>query len=373
MANWFNKDRGVKSGRIDPNVVTPKEGDKVFVLGAENMKELAHVSPGDFVEVKQYVDLTGYDIVSANIDTIGTAMSQHVPLAGFPDDVDTLFSFDFNDYAMTAINKVTGGFNLSMLGDMLFQKENYSPDETLCREVAFSALPGTSMNGQNTPQAFPTTIDEWTLQWWMNFNSDRYETSALINPRIATCFGYGKGFEVLLAGTGGPVHEWNFQVVQYGTAPTTVTIPYVLDEPLGWKLFTIRFDLALSQPNQLQLFIDKDLVGSATVDFTHGIKGPDPGRQVNYANEQLTGMIDNIRMLKRHLSNSEIEDAYDACINSPTPLDYEWVMQLVIDGEVYGERIIAPNERRRWNDFSAPVRALIGSHDVAFRLKLKAA
>lgn len=373
MANWFDKDRGVKSGRISPTIVTPKEGDKVFVLGAENLQEKVQVSPGDFVEIKQVVDLTGYDLISANMDTIGTIMSQHIPLAGFPDDIDTIFSFDFNEYAMTSYNKIAGGFSLSMLGDMLFQKEIYSPDETLCREVAFSALPGTSMHGQNTPQAFPATVNAWTLQWWMNFNTDRYESSALINPNIFSCFSFGKGIQVLLAGTGGTAHEWNFQVVQFGDSPQIVTIPHALDEPLGWRLFTIRFDLALSQPNQLQLFIDKNLVGSAIVDFTHGINQPDAADDIDYADEKLTGMIDDIRMLKRHLSNIEIEESYEACVNSPSPLDYEWVMQLVIDGEIYGERVIATNEHRRWTDFSAPVRFLTGSHDVAFRLKLRAA
>ena len=58
MANCFDKNRGIKSGRISPSSVSPHEGEKVFVLGADGDTEPAVLTNGDYAEITQRVDLS---------------------------------------------------------------------------------------------------------------------------------------------------------------------------------------------------------------------------------------------------------------------------------------------------------------------------
>ena len=92
---------------------------------------------------------------------------------------------------------------------------------------------------------------------------------------------------------------------------------------------------------------------------------------VDIADPDLWGQFDEMRMLDVTLTPAEVAASYDACTVLPTPIDFEWLMQIIINGETYGERVVRPDEERRWTDFKAPVRHLNGDCEVAFRLALQ--
>lgn len=374
MATWFDKDRGTKSGRINPSVIVPHDGEYVFVLGSESASGVSKVSENDFTELRQTVDLSGVDLVSATMDTIGTLMSQHQPLAGFQPDPDTVFWFDFNVGKGPSSNSVSGGFQMEMNGQIESSKESYSPNGSYCKAIPEHTTIS-NMLGNNNPQSFPSSLPEWTLQWWMNFKSDSFLVSTGVNPSILSAStNLLGGIQVVLTGVAG-LHKWEMLVKQHSVS--VVENVYIdgfeIDEPLGWKLFTLRYKHSNSQPTQLELFINGSLSNQATTQFLFEPEQPNSPEDIVYGNKDLIGGIDDIRLIKRHLTNQEIEDSYNNCIENPDPLNYKWVMQILIDDRLFAERDIASNERRRWTDFYAPIRLLTGPHEVAFRLKLKAA
>jgi hypothetical protein len=373
MATWFDRDRGVRSGRIIPSVVTPPDGDHVFVLGAEALSELAEVSGGDFTEVRQTVDLTGYDMLKATMDTIGTPMGQYQPKAGFDIDPDMLFGFDFNVGSGPSKNLVDGGFPMGMNGSIAVGKETYSPNGTYCRVIPVGAG-AANMSGTNSPQAFPATLPEWTFQWWMNFDSSAYPVSTGVNPVVLDMSPSGTGgISVVLAGVVG-LHKWEVLVKQYSGIVETATIGgFEIDSPQGWNLYTLRYKHSNSPPTQLELFVETLLAGQATTPFTVPPGQPLITQDVVYGNHELVGGLDDMRLISSRLSDLEVGLSWSGCVYNPAPIDHKWVMQISIDGRVYAERDIAAEERRRWTDFYAPVRLLTGPHDVAFRLKLETA
>lgn len=378
MATWFDRDRGIRSGRIQPQVVTPADGDNVFVLGAEGLVELIDASHGDYARVSQVVDLTDYDLLTANMQTIGTIMGQYVRLASFQPEDNLVFWFDFNVGSDPSKNLRTGpglgAFAMNMVGDIAPGVEPYSPNGTFCRNIPQGA--GVAhMLGDNLPQAFPGTMNEWALQWWMNFDTSVYPASTGISPVIFKALDSSGGLQVDLVGAAA-LHEWNFAIT-HGNGGTNQTIPildYDMDAPEGWKMFTLRYEQALSPPNQCELFINDTRVGGCATAFTTTpvIAAPSSPTDVTYGHAELVGGIDDIRLLHRTLSDLEIANNYESCTENGTPMDFAWLMQIEINDRVYATRTIRPDERRTWADFIAPVRLLSGEHDVAFVLKLEA-
>ncbi len=375
MATWFDKDRGVLSGRLQPRTITSPDGNYVFVLGAEALAELAKVTENDYSEVRQTVDLTGYDLIGATFDTVGTAMGQYQPFAGFAEDDDLIFGFDFNVGSGQSDNMAQGGFALAMDGGIVSGKETYSPNETYCRHIPIG-VGLARMLGSNTPQAFPSALPEWTFQWWMNFDSSAHPVSTGINAIIfqAKSALPNGGLAIKLAGIAG-IHEWELRVEHTGSGVLeNVTIDsFSFDAPQGWNLYTLRYKETNSAPEQLELFVNDALVGQASIPFTVSPAQPLAGEAIIYGDAALVGYIDDMRLLARHLTDSEIQESYLGCTVNPAPRNYKWVMQLLIDDQVYGTRVIATSEQRRWTDFYVPCRLLTGPHDVAFRLAIEAA
>lgn len=386
MATWFNRDRGLRSGRIVPNIVTPAHGDHVFVLGAEGLTEIADMTPapgvpypGDYARVSQVVDLTDYDLLTANMQTIGTVMGQYVEKAGFPlEDIDhLLFWFDFNVGSDPAKNKrpfvgVGEHFDMNMDGEISVGNETYSPNGTFCRNIGEGA--GLArMLGDNSPQAFPSTMNEWTLQWWMNFDTAVYPASTGVSFTVFEAQDIAGGLRIDLIGAAG-LHEWNFDIV-HGNAGVFEGVPildYSLDAPAGWRLYTLRYKQSLAPPNQCELFVDTTRVGGTAVSFVTVpvVAAPSSPTDVIYGHAKLVGGIDDIQLLKRRFTDSEISQAYDGTTQNADPKNYEWLMQIEINDRVYASRVVRPDEQRTWNDFIAPVRLLTGEHEVAFTLRL---
>ncbi len=374
MTTWFDEGRGIRSGRIKPSKFTPPDRDNVFVLGAEALTELATISEGDLTELRQTVDLTGFDMLSATFDTIGTAMGQHQPKAGFDADPDMLLGFDFNVGSGPSKNSVAGGFDMAMDGHISVGKETYSPNENYCRIIP-GGVGSARMLGDNDPQAFPATLPEWTLQWWMDFDTLSYAVSTGVSPVVFSCHtGSVGGIEIMLAGVAS-LHMWQVAAINTNgpTQETRVVDGFEIDAPQGWNLYTLRFKFANPAPTQLELFQNATLVGQEITPFTIFPSAPSSPEVVEYGDNELVGSIDDMRFLSRYMTDQEILASYNGCITNPNPIDYKWMMQVLIDGRVFAEREIATNERRQWTDFYVPCRLLTGPHDVAFRLKLAAA
>lgn len=367
MTTWFDRERGIHSGRLSSDVVTPTDGSKIFVLGSDRENELAFLSDGDYTEVRQLIDLTGYDLLGATFKTIGKMIGQRVLKAGFEQEPLTLFAFNFDVGTPDVANLVEDGFGISPVGTVRVATENYSPDATYCRRVPEGAAES-RMAGVNNPQAFPSSLIEYTIQWWMNWNSDAFDIATGTEPiilEIGQGGSGGAGLKVELSPIVG-THQWRVRLTHYASSTYSITFDsFILDEPLGWKMFTIRFDNSLT--NKADLWMNTSIVSTsaAIINVPAAIPLNAP---VSLLSRDLIGDIDQVRMVGRRLSDQEVVDSYEQCIVSPSPINYKWLMQILIDDILYAERQIRPDEERTWTDFTAPVRLLSGAHSVAFRL-----
>jgi hypothetical protein len=309
------------------------------------------------------------------MDTIGQVMGQAQPAPGFPDDYDPLWYFDFDIGLPTARNLVDGGFNLVDQGDMMVGNESYSPALTRCRQVPVNSTTA-RMLGANTPQWWPAaTLDAYTFQAWINFDAEAHPSSWGVNPNIFKCVDISglDGVEFMLQGAVGPPHEWTVRVAHHGGGSSYRTFSgFVFDSPNpGWKLVTVTFNLSLSPSQRLKLYIDDSTAYLADTFMDRSPGRPSAGAPIYVADFDLWGQFDAMRMLDVSLTQAEVETSYEAATTWPDPVDFAWVMQIIINGEVYGERVVRPDERRRWTDFKAPVRHLNGQAEVAFRLTLQ--
>jgi len=377
MITWLDRLRGSGQGRSVPESFTPPDGEYVFILGAEGQPEPAVLSDGDFTEVKQVVDLTDWDLVVATMDTVGQVMSQAQPPSGFPSDYSPLWHFNYNIGLPTARNLVTGGFTVDDQGDIEVDNENYSPLLTRCRRIPVGST-SAKLLGQNTPQWFSgSPLDNYTFQMWVNFDAVAHAGSSGISPILFKCAdATPNGVNFGLSGTFGPsAHQWVVSVVHHAAGTTSTTFPgFVWDTPNpGWKLVTVTWDLSIVTPgDRLKLYIDDNptpYLGAAPLAGSPNAAAV--ATPLEIADPDLWGLIDEMRMLDVTLSPTEIAASYDACTVFSTPIDFEWLMQIIINGEIYGERVVRPDESRRWTDFKAPVRHLNGDCEVAFRLALQ--
>jgi len=384
MITWFDRLRGAGQGRSIPKSFTAPDGSHVFVLGADGALEEAVLSggdpatltPGDHSEITQVIDLSDWDLVAATMDTVGVAMGQAQPAPGFPDDYDPLWHFNYDIGLPTARNLVAGGFDLVDQGDIEIANESYSPLLTRCRQVPIGSL-SAQLLGANTPQWFPGgSLDNYTFQMWFDFDAVAHPTSWGVSPDLFRCVdGVPNGFSAQLGGAVGPgAHQWNVSVTHYYTGNTgSVFSAFTWDTPNpGWKLITVTWDRFAALWDRLLCYID----GNPTplLPFSPVSNSPvaaAPGTPITAGDRELWGRFDEMRMLDVTLTPSEVVASYLACTSMPTPIDYEWLMQIIINAEVYAERVIVPGERRRWTDFKAPVRHLTGPCEVSFRLTLQ--
>ncbi|MEN6368301.1 MAG: LamG-like jellyroll fold domain-containing protein [Thermotogota bacterium] len=374
---WLDRLRGAGQGRTNPKSFVSPDGEHVFVLGADAQHEPAILSSGDFSEIRQLVDLTNWDLVAATMDTLGVAMGTSQAAAGFPVDADTLWWFNYDVPTPVAQNLVPGGFSLENQGEMGYDTETYSPDATYCRKIPNGTDPTTRLHGVNTPQFFPgPALDQYTFQVWMNFDADAVLTSWGWNPYIFDCRDANpNGFLVGLSGLTGPgAHSWIFHVGHFfgGAEVDGFLTPVVTTS--GWHLVTVTYDSSLAPALALLLYLDDDPTPHNTLGgIFNQPSAPLAGTDIWVADYKLWGWIDEMRMLSRALTPAEIAASYVATTTPAAPVDYEWVMQIIINDEVYAERVIHSGERRRWNDFKAPVRHLTGVCEVCFRLELRQA
>jgi len=384
MITWFDRLRGSAQGRCEPVGFTAPDGQHVFVLGGDNALESAVLQggdasvpiSGDYTEITQVVDLADWDLVAATMDTIGVLMGQAQPAPGFPSDYPALWHFNYDIGLPTARNLVSGGFGMTDVGNIEVANESYSPVLTRCRKVPVLSS-SAQLVGANTPQWFPAApLDNYTFQMWVDFDGVAHPTSWGVSPNLFSCVdGAPNGFAASLQGAFGPgAHSWMLQIAHHYGATTGSIFPgFTWDTPNPeWTLLTVTWDRFAAPWDRLLLYINGSVV--PVLPFAIAVNSPiaaAPATPIYCADPNLWGMLDEMRMLDVTLTPAEIAASYVACTSMPTPIDYAWRMQIIINAEVYAERVIAPDEQRRWTDFKAPVRNLSGPAEVKFRLILE--
>lgn len=383
MATWTDRQRGTRQGRIKPPGIIPPGGEYTFVLGSIDDEELAALTPGDYTEVQQTVDLTDVDTVSATMDTIGKLASQFQPPAGWQDDSDTIFLYNFDSSQLGAFPRHSPGFPLVGAGQLEIGSESYSPSPTASRVIPpFST--GAQEQAIVDPQIFPASIFplfQWTAEAWVNFDSDSLPSSWGVDPSFFYCREPSKaGLSWGLSGATGPgAHSWLVYVTVFngsGGVSGTGFPGYVINTPSpGWHLFGVVFDFfAFPSSQRLSLYVDGVLIGysfSAPIIFMD--QPPAVGSPFTIADPLLWGGFDAQRMRNIAASPAQMLDSYNECVALPPAVDFKWMMQVWIDSTLYAEREISPSERRRWTDMIVPVRRLLGNHDVKFRLSFEEA
>jgi len=387
MGTWFDRNRGVSQGRIQPASFTPSDGSYAFVLGEDNPLDESNLSPGDFTEVRQLIDLTDYDFVGATMNTVGSDAGQIQIAPVWGDDSDEVWKFDFIDGSAQATNRVLpggiAGFPLNNAGDITFGTESYSGVDMSCRIIPVPGAGTAQMTGVNTPAPPNITplnaMNFFTVEIWLNFDCDSHATSWGISPNILTYWDWDSGFRYgigySLAGwSGGGAHGWNFSKIHYGSGGSSsdTFTGHNIQTNQGWQLYTFVFDrLATSLQQRNLLFVNGIFQcyppsGSSLIP-----DAPPVGGQVIIGDPDLYGGISQARMLSRAFSPAEALASYNETVGGYTFGDCKWVQSIIIDGNLYAERTIKQSESRQWTDFVAPVRLLTGEHEVAFRLTLE--
>ncbi len=372
MSRW-DRERGVRSGRIVPEVLEPAGGDRVFVLGrdGESPDDLARLEPGDYTEVSQLVNLDGFDLVSANLESLCPEIEEYQPEPALVMDGD-LFHFRFDEDFEGGINRVRNAFGLSLgAADVLVNNETYSPLGTRCREIP--AAGGGYLSGENVPPWMPSPLTEYTFQVWIDFTGG--PVSLGVNPWIfvseddpVPTNGIAFG---LFGGMGGPPPFWYPQVThRNGGGVVNAALPTFTMTP-GWTLLSFVYDTAAFPPAEdLKLYVNDDPAYHVTLAGVGMDPAPPaPGAPITVADPDLIGRFDQMRLVPRAKSAAEIADDYQRCTILPPKVHYRWVMEILVNDSIFARRILVEDEHRNWTDFSAPVRRLEGEHEVKFRLK----
>jgi hypothetical protein len=254
---------------------------------------------------------------------------------------------------------------------MEYSNESYSPNLSSCRKIPIGATTA-EMLGSNSPQAFPAGMDNYTLEWWMKFDSDAHATSTGISPEIFSAHSATEGISVSLEGIAGPgAHQWLLRVehVVLGVTNTYYIAGFVIDASRPWELYQLVYDFGAGVGDQLKLYINGVQVG-AEAGAVVSPGRPSTSCPISYGSADLVGEIDSIRMLSSSLSGALLLDSYLERTTLPPPETYEWRMEILVDGATVIDRVIPEDETERsFADFSAPVRSFVGVHAVAIRLK----
>jgi hypothetical protein len=385
MATAFNRYRGESQGRIVPRNVAAVDADRVFVLGADGPTEPQILSDGDYTQVAQDVDLTTIDLVGASMETVGVAMQDFTYPVGLQVEADTIalwrMDYDFAAAGLTpgALNWVKPGPDLDGEGDIAAVLETYGPAgyRGLSRQVPLSSTTA-RLRGANTPAIIPAGLSAYTLDLWLDFDAD---ARAAANGGVATGIdpvlfdvttAGGGGLRVYLAGTVG-VKEWTVAVTHQDAAGVAVTRTFAawpITTTLGWTMLSVAYDAAEVGADKLKLYADGLYVASGSSAITQDPAPAAAGEVLDVADPDLWGRIDQVRLSNTAHGATAVLADYDQCTDPPTTHAAQWIMQVLIDGVIYAERVIAAGEARTWADYYAPVRHLNGTHAVAFRLKL---
>lgn len=373
---WFTRLREQQSGRIVPSILSAPLGDHVFVLGAEGDHEPAVLRHGDSVIVRQRVDLTGVDMIEATLETVGVAMSVFEHLPAVP--TGCLAHWPMDRAWVHAENNVQPGPSLLATGAVAVGTETYSPVPSPCRTIPAGTL-DSQLVGVNNPPLFSWGgIAEYTIRAWLNFDADAIVDSEGTTPNIfsVTESGAGYGFTLVGEGGAGPNHKWWPALVHTDGATTVVVVfeGYAITTSTGWHMLTATFNSAAGVDiERCSLYVDGVFACFGSTIMTIPPNAPSPGAIMLVGSPELVGDIDNVLVAAVAGSAGDVNDDYLACTTPPASNAARWRMQIIVDGDVYCDRVISESEHRVWTDFRAPVRHLVGGYTVEFKLWIEEA
>jgi hypothetical protein len=224
-----------------------------------------------------------------------------------------------------------------------------------------------------------TVLSAYTIQMWVRLDLDAIATSwgwniPLVNYVDAT--GVSDGVRLDMEGlTGAGAHGWYPYVTHYnaGSSDGTAFLDWIPTTSPGWMQITAVFNWAASpSSNRVRIYVNGALASLSVGIPSLQPRTPPSTGYLEIFGGNAWGAVDAVRMLDRALSGFEISASYSQAQTPGVPQTAQWVMEIRVDEMVYARRVVMPDERRRWTDFSAPVRRLTGPHQVAFRLTLEA-
>jgi hypothetical protein len=374
MASEFDRLAGTASGRIQPQGVTPADGDWVFVLGADGATEPVVLAEGDGVSVQQVVDLTAVDLVGVSCETIGVAMNAIITSPLLPLGAGTVLAAWYLTQAwLHASCELQPKPDLRAAGDLALAVEDYSASEFFCREIPVGSTTAL-LSGTNDPPAWTAPQTQYSLDAWLDFDADAIVDSDGVSPTIFSADDGTNELTVFLSGEGGigAQHRWWVAVRHCdGGAPVTVVFTgYPITASTGWHMLTVTYHQADPPAERCKLFVDGVFACYGDIPMTSAVGAVTSTGTIQLASPQLTGRISQVRLKGTEATPTTIDEDYQRCVSPADVTALAWHMQVLIDGTVYCDRIIAEGEQRTWRDFYAPVRHLSGDHAVEFTLKI---
>lgn len=375
MASEFERLAGTASGRIQPQGVTPVDGDWVFVLGADGAAEPAVLADGDLVSVQQVVDLTAVDLVGVSCATVGVAMNAFLSPVTLPLDTGAvLAAWYLTEAWLHASCEVQPKPDLRAAGDLALSTETYSEQSFPCRAIPAGSTTAL-LAGVNDPPAWNAPLAAYALDVWLDFDADEIADSDGVSPVIFSAIDGTNDLTVFLSGEGGigAQHRWWVAVRHNAGGPPASVIftGYPITASSGWTMLTVVYDAAAAPAERCSLYVDGAFVCFGDVPMTTQPGAVAASGTIQVASPQLTGQISQVRLQGSAPTAQTIAADYLRCISPAPSALTAWHMQVRIDGTVYCDRVISEDEHRAWHDFYAPVRHLSGDHTVEFTLQLQ--
>lgn len=371
----MDRERGTAQGRIVPSTLTPAAGTHVFALGGDAIQAPATLTRRAYSYIRQDVDLTDYDVVTATFETIGVPAAEfEIPnrLLEVVGETVVLWSL-FEDGWAGAIPDGRAEPRLAPVGTVAVGAETYSTSGRACRTFPSGGATA-QLAGVNTPRLWATTLPAYTFECFLDFRAGDYADSTGVNLDLFRCeTAGGGGLRVYLAGVGGG-RSWLLTVDHtLGGVTQTQTCPsYAWATSDGWHHVALAYDVFAVGAAQLTLYIDGVLasLGADEVGLPPG--APVAGEALTVGHPGLWGALSQVRLSLVAVTPEDVAADYATCAAAPVTELAQWRMSLLIGSVEYCTRVIRPTEARRLVDFRAPVRHLTGTHGVILRLLLEA-
>ncbi len=365
--------RGIASGRIVPSRYDAGSGEHVFVLGDESAGSIEALCKGDYVEVKQSVDLTGVDLVVPNFRTVGVALDDFVEKASFPRNANDCGRWNMRKNWTHAQNENIAGPHLLAEGDLEVDTETYSANEEYCRRIPVGSMTA-RLTGENNPQLWTGELNQYTLLLFCDFLAGEYLSRGGSAGKSLTIFDATDGVNGIrvhmlgLSGVG--VNQWNIAVTHWhsGVMDTQIFPGYTWETSQGFRSIAVRYSADEAGSNRLRLYVDGVFVGAvaATPAFSPG--EAQPGAPIHIGSPGFWGRLSQVQLIAEACSDATIAACHNIAVGPNRVEQSQWRMEVLVDGNSYAHRAIAEGEEKTINDFRVPVAAISGVHDVAFRL-----
>jgi hypothetical protein len=360
--SWFDAGPGVLSGYI---------GGAGYNLGLILNTERPILKDGDYVQVRQAVDLTGVDLASLVASMTGLAVPSGFDLPGYSTDEHTLLHYKMNEVAVGARDDVDWRHDLRVDGgEVGCVIPTYGTGYGLERSWGSGAG---CLFGAAAPAVIPVGgLTEYTLDWWQSFDVDSIAASAGVHPVIFQLRSVtAGGLRVRWAGTPGPgSHSWQLQVEHWNASlyHAQSAAATLRAANAGNEFFSVSYD---STTGTARIYLDGVLVAT-TAALAHAPGEHLLGARIQVGDPLYRGTIDAVRFSDSDRGLGGHIAAYATRLGTPRAVTYRWILCVIIDGTEYARGEVTPDAVARPVYLNAPVFHLSGVHDVACRLSLEA-